>query len=95
MAARRVTGTALDWAKFAEKIPASQKASFQAFKQKHDGYLRAVNSLPEQAPKIDFAAYKNKIAVAGMVEDFQKKYEALDIPYPKDTISSSVSVTVY
>ena len=26
----------------------------------------------------------------GMVDDFQKKYQALDIPYPKDTLTGSI-----
>lgn len=91
MASKRVSSTAIDWASFAKKIPAAQKASFTALKQKHDGYMRSVNSLPEAAPKIDFAGYKSKIPIAGMVDDFQKKYEALQVPYPKDTISAGVS----
>merc|ERR1712029_788930 len=72
------------------KIPAAQKASFTALKQKSDGFVRAVNSLPESAPKLDFATYKSKIAVAGMVDDFAKKYEALEIPYPKDNVTASL-----
>merc|ERR1712183_136046 len=44
----------------------------------------------ESLPKIDFANYKAKIAVAGMVDDFQKKYEALKIPYPQDKYTSSI-----
>ena len=47
-------------------------------------------SLPETAPKIDFAAYKARITVPGMVEEFQKQYEALKVPYPADTVSSKV-----
>ena len=26
----------------------------------------------------------------GMVDDFQKKYSALEVPYPKDTLSSAI-----
>ena len=90
MAARRVSASTVDWAAFARKIPAAQKASFTALKQKSDGFMRAVNALPAAAPKIDFETYKSKVAVAGMVDDFQKKYEALDIPYPADNVSASV-----
>merc|ERR1712020_364539 len=90
MAARRVSASTVNWAEFARKIPAAQKPSFNALKQKSDGFVRAVNALPEAAPKIDFAAYKSKVAVDGMVDDFQKKYEALDIPYPKDNVSASL-----
>merc|ERR1711971_820965 len=90
MASRRVSASTVDWAAFALKIPAAQKASFTALKQKSDGFMRAVNALPAAAPKIDFETYKSKVAVAGMVDDFQKKYEALDIPYPADNVSASL-----
>merc|ERR1712037_606335 len=90
MASRRVSASTVDWAAFARKIPATQKASFTALKQKSDGFMRAVNALPAAAPKIDFETYKSKVAVAGMVDDFQKKYEALDIPYPADNVSASL-----
>merc|ERR1711981_573707 len=89
MAARRVTSTAVDWVKFADKIPAAQQTAFAAFKNKHSEYLKAVSALPEAAPKIDFAAYANKIAVSGLVEEFQKKYESLEIPYPKESLTAT------
>jgi len=54
-----------------------------ALKGKVEGHLRAVNSLPAALPAIDFALY-NKVSVPGMVSTFQKKYEALQIPYPSD-----------
>merc|ERR1712179_597554 len=90
MAAQRISASSVNWVEFARKIPAAQKASFQAFKQKSDGFVRAVNVLPEAAPKIDFEAYRSRIAVAGMVDDFQKKYEALQIPYPKDNATAAL-----
>merc|ERR1712008_176971 len=86
MAARRVTLTSVDWAKFA----VAQKPAFNALKNKTDAHIRKVASLPESLPKIDFENYKAKIAVAGMVDDFQKKYDALKIPYPQDTHTSSI-----
>ena len=92
MAARRVASTAVDWVKFADKIPAAQQTAFAAFKNKHSEYLKAVNALPEAAPKIDFAAYANKIAVSGLVEELQKKYESLEIPYPKESLTATVSL---
>merc|ERR1712244_156451 len=73
MAARRVTATTVDWAKFAEKIPAAQKPAFNALKNKTDAHIRKLAALPESLPKIDFANYKAKIAVAGMVDEFKKR----------------------
>merc|ERR1712088_733778 len=90
MAAKRVTTTAVNWAEFATKIPAANKAAFSALKNKQDGYLRAVNQLPEALPAIDFAGYKGRVSQA-MVDDFEKKYKALDIPYPKDTAQGEIA----
>uniref|UniRef100_A0A1L8E025 ATP synthase subunit d, mitochondrial n=1 Tax=Nyssomyia neivai TaxID=330878 RepID=A0A1L8E025_9DIPT len=91
MAARRVTQSSINWASLAERVPPNQKANFVAFKSKSDKYLRSVVANPEQAPKIDWARYKQAIPVAGLVENFQKQYEALNVPYPEDTFSGEVS----
>jgi len=49
-----------------------------------------MNALPEKTPAIDWAFYKSRITVPGMVDAFQKKYEALSIPFPTDTITAKV-----
>lgn len=57
------------------------------------GYYRPVFRVlanPPETPKINWAQYKNTIPVAGMVDNFQKKFEALSIPYPADTLSAKV-----
>lgn len=89
MAARRITASSVDWAEFAKKIPQAQKPAFAALKNKQDNYVRKIASLPESLPKIDFAIYKARVSAA-MVEDFQKKYEALKVPYPKDTLTATI-----
>ncbi|KAG7163145.1 ATP synthase subunit d, mitochondrial-like [Homarus americanus] len=91
MAARRIGSTAIDWAAFAARVPEGQKPMFNAFKGKSDAYLRRVLSLPETTPKINFDAYKARITVPGMVEQFQKQYEALEVPYPADTVSVQIT----
>lgn len=50
-----------------------------------------VISLPESVPAINFAAYKARIPVAGMVDNFEKEYEALKVPYPEDTVSQQIA----
>lgn len=45
---------------------------------------------PEVSPKIDWAYYKSRVAVSGMVDNFQKQYDALKIPYPADTVTPQV-----
>lgn len=48
-------------------------------------------TLPESVPAINFAEYKARIPVAGMVDTFQKEYEALKVPYPADTVSQQIA----
>ncbi|KAK3864725.1 hypothetical protein Pcinc_029609 [Petrolisthes cinctipes] len=91
MASKRIAASTVEWAAFAARVPQSQKAMFNAFKGKSDGYLRRVLTAPENLPKIDFNAYKARIAVPGMVEEFQKKYEAIEVPYPADTYSAQIT----
>lgn len=122
MAARRVTGSSVNWSAIAERVHPNQRLNFNNFKTKSDKYLRrlvvshiytsyaiirfflhssdgnfintnlcfSVLANPEAAPKIDWAAYKSKVAIPGLVESFQKNYEALKVPYPADNVSASV-----
>jgi len=82
--AARITASAVDFAAVGAKIPAAQKAAFGALQNKVAAHQRKVNSLPASIPAIDFDAYRSKITVAGMVDNFAAKYAALDIPYPSD-----------
>merc|ERR1712126_224917 len=88
MAAKRVSQSAINWAELSKKIPDSQRMAFQALKTKSDVSLRAINSLPEKLPVIDWAAYQS--VNSALVNDFKTKYEALDVPYPKDTLAASI-----
>lgn len=90
MAAKRIAQSSINWAELAERVPASQKGNFLAFKGRTDKYLRAVAANPAQSPKIDWAHYKGRVATAGIVDSFQKAYESLKIPYPQDKLSSEV-----
>ncbi|KAJ8958121.1 hypothetical protein NQ318_006050 [Aromia moschata] len=90
MAAKRIVKSSIDWVALSERVPEHQRQSFAAFKAKSDGYLRRVFANPEKAPAIDWAFYKERVPIAGMVDDFQKQYGALTIPFPPDTISSQL-----
>lgn len=90
MAARRIAQSSINWSALAERVPPNQKSNFLAFKARSDKYLRDVLANPEQSPKIDWAFYKNRVAVPGLVDTFQKSYEALKVPYPADNVSAQV-----
>lgn len=46
---------------------------------------------PEKPPAIEWAEYKKVIPIPQLVDDFQKKYEALQIPYPTDNVTSQIN----
>ncbi|XP_053684423.1 ATP synthase subunit d, mitochondrial-like [Sabethes cyaneus] len=90
MAARRIAQSSVNWAALAERVPPNQKANLAAFKSMSDKYLRSVLVNPETPPKIDWAFYQKNVPIAGMADKFQKAYEALQIPYPVDTVTPQV-----
>lgn len=84
--AGRLSKSAVDWAKFAQKVPKDDITSFHAFKNLSERYVARVQSLPEQLPSLDFAGYKTRAgAKAAIVGKFETEYKALaaKIPYPK------------
>jgi len=90
MAARRISQSSINWSALAERVPVEQRNNFLAFKSRSDKYLRSVLANPEQSPKIDWAYYKSRVAVPGLVESFQKSYESLKVPYPADNLTPQV-----
>lgn len=81
---------AINWTALAETIPETEKAAFSAFKAKSDQHLQRMNAYPEVAPKLDWGFYKKNIPLPGLVDKFQKEYEALSVPYPADKYTSLV-----
>lgn len=45
---------------------------------------------PPEPPKINWDLYRQVVPVPGMVDKFQKQYEALQIPFPTDTQTALV-----
>ncbi|XP_022901608.1 ATP synthase subunit d, mitochondrial-like [Onthophagus taurus] len=88
--AKRISQSSINWAALAERVPEHQKPQFIAFKSKADNYLRKVQQLPDAPPKLDWAFYKAKVPVPGMVAEFEKSYSALNIPFPADTVSGQL-----
>ncbi|KFV83377.1 hypothetical protein N308_10290 [Struthio camelus australis] len=91
MAGRRAAIKAIDWAAFSERIPSNQRATFNALKTRSDTLSARLASLPEKPPTIDWAYYKATIAKAGMVDEFQKKFNALKVPEPADTQTAKIN----
>jgi len=90
MAARRVGQRAIDWAAFAERVPPNQKSQFNSLKSKADALKSRLVSIPEKPAAIDWAHYKKTVPVAGLVDKFQKQFDGLNVPYPKDSATAKI-----
>ncbi|PWA14976.1 hypothetical protein CCH79_00014230, partial [Gambusia affinis] len=91
MAGRRAALKALDWLAFAERVPANQRGMFNALKTRTDAISAKLASLPEAPAAIDWSYYRSAVAKAGMVDEFEKKFKALQIPEPVDTQTSNIN----
>ncbi|KFM70100.1 ATP synthase subunit d, mitochondrial, partial [Stegodyphus mimosarum] len=90
MAAKRFVKSSIDWAAFAERVPAHEKAKFHLFKARVDGYTKRLMSYPEKPPAIDFSAYRARLPNRAMVDEFEKQYNSLKVPYPADKLTSAI-----
>nr|XP_061792287.1 ATP synthase subunit d, mitochondrial-like isoform X2 [Nerophis lumbriciformis] len=91
MAGRRIALKAIDWVAFAERVPPNQKGMFNALKTRTDAISAKLASLPESPVAIDWSFYKTAVAKAGMVDEFEKKFKALQIPQPVDTQTTAIN----
>ncbi|KAG7275335.1 hypothetical protein CRUP_035962 [Coryphaenoides rupestris] len=91
MAGRRVAVKAIDWVSFAERIPANQRSMFNSLKTRSDAISAKLTSLPQSPAVIDWAFYRTTVARPGMVDEFEKKFKALQIPEAADTQTSAIN----
>ncbi|XP_076757620.1 ATP synthase subunit d, mitochondrial [Xylocopa sonorina] len=83
---------AINWSALAERLPESERATFSAFKSNSDKYLQRMMANPETMPQIDWAYYRKAVITPGLVDKFQKEYEALSIPYPQDKYTEKIDI---
>ncbi|KAM3921215.1 ATP synthase peripheral stalk subunit d, mitochondrial [Leptodactylus fuscus] len=91
MAGRRAAIKAVDWLAFAERVPPNQKAMFNALKTRSDTIAGKLTSLPTKPPTIDWAHYRTAIAKAGLVDEFETKFNSTTVPEPKDTQTEKIN----
>ncbi|XP_030591625.1 ATP synthase peripheral stalk subunit d, mitochondrial [Archocentrus centrarchus] len=91
MAGRRAALKAIDWAAFAERVPPNQRTMFNNLKTRSDAIAAKLTSLPDKPAAIDWSYYRSAVAKAGMVDEFEKKFNALKVPEPVDTQTALIN----
>ena len=91
MASRRVGQKVIDWTRIASSVPAEVRAEFNQFRGTYEKTVAKVNAYPETPQPIEWEYYKNNVSRQGFVDEFQKKYESLKVPYPPDTSTDQLA----
>ncbi|CAK8697926.1 ATP synthase peripheral stalk subunit d, mitochondrial-like [Clavelina lepadiformis] len=88
MAARQAVIKPVEWAKLQERIAPAMKGKFNTFKNKSDAVLANYMKTQEKKLTIDWGFYHQSIANKALVQDFEKKMKAFQVPKPVDTKSA-------
>ncbi|XP_064236041.1 ATP synthase subunit d, mitochondrial-like [Aotus nancymaae] len=90
MAGGKLALKTIDWIAFWEIIPQNQKAIANSRKSWNEILTSRLAALFENPPSIDWVYYKANVAKAGLVDDFEKKFNALKVPVPEDPYTALV-----
>nr|CAB3224518.1 ATP synthase subunit d, mitochondrial-like [Phallusia mammillata] len=90
MASRQALIKPIEWSKILERVGPEMKSKVNTFKSKSDTILNNYVKANETKLAIDWDHYSKAIANKAMVQEFQQKFKALQIPKPIDNKSEEL-----
>jgi hypothetical protein len=92
-AAKRISASSVNWQKLSERLTSQHATELARLKGQNSTFSAQVNTLPADLPKVDFAALKKQMpAHSSLLDQLQKQYEAIQIPY--GTVPEKFSVEI-
>ncbi|KXJ26547.1 ATP synthase subunit d, mitochondrial [Exaiptasia diaphana] len=91
MAARRIGKYIPDWVKISTRVPPEARADMGRYRTSYEGLKTSLDSVSAKPEPIDWEFYAKNISKPGLVSSFQKAFEAITVPYPKDTKSAIIA----
>lgn len=90
MAGQKLTLKAIDWVAFGEIIPWNQKDIANSLKSWNETLSCRLATIPENPPATDWAFYRTDEVKSGLLDDCEKKFNALKVPVPEDKYTVQV-----
>ncbi|KAK3717322.1 hypothetical protein QZH41_011552 [Actinostola sp. cb2023] len=91
MAARRIGQYIPDWVRISTRVPTEARGDMGRFRTAYETLKTSLDTVSAKPESINWEFYAKSISKPGLVSSFQKGFDAVTVPYPKDTKSNMIA----